>query len=62
MKDDPIVDEVRKAGEAYLAKFQFDLRAAFEDLNRRTVASGVRAVSRPPKPPRTRPTARNQVG
>jgi hypothetical protein len=49
MKDDPIVDEVRKAGEEYLAKFNFDLKAVCEDLRRRSEAAGRKNVSYPPK-------------
>ena len=53
MKDDPIVDEVRRAGEAYLAQFNFDLKAACADLQRRTEEAGQagrRVVSLPPRP------------
>jgi hypothetical protein len=52
MTDDPIVDEVRRAGEAYLAKFNFDIKAACEDLRRRTEEAqraGRRIVFFPPK-------------
>jgi hypothetical protein len=62
--DDPIVDEVRRAGEAYMAQFNFDLHAACEDLRRRTeeTARGGRVVvSRPPRriPP---PEAKKAAG
>jgi hypothetical protein len=50
MKDDPIVDEVRKAGEAYFAQFNFDLRAICEDLRRQSVDRGAHPVSLPPRP------------
>ena len=50
MNDDPIVDEVRKAGEAYFAQFNFDLRAICEDLRRRSAERGVQPVSLPPRP------------
>ena len=65
MNDDPIVDEVRRAGEAYLAEFKYDLRAACEDLLRRTEVArkaGRAVVSFPPRPakPMKRPT--KQVG
>jgi hypothetical protein len=56
MNQDPIVDEVRRAGEAYLEKFNFDVRAAFEDLRRRSDQSGRTLVARRPKP--ARPLAR----
>lgn len=50
MKDDAIVDEVRKAGEAYLAKFNFDLKAVCDDLRRQSEAAGRKTVSLPPRP------------
>jgi len=52
MTDDPIVDEVRRAGEAYLAQFDFDLKAACDDLRRRTELAreaGRNVVSYPPR-------------
>jgi len=52
MKDDPIVDEVRCAGEAYLAQFGFDLKKACEDLQRRSEEAGRKTVTRPPRPVR----------
>ena len=54
MKDDPIVDEVRRAGEAYLAQFGFDLKAACADLQRRTeeaAGAGRKVVTLPPRRP-----------
>ena len=50
MTDDPIVDEVRKAGEAYLAKFNFDVKAACDDLRRLSQERGHQTVSFPPRP------------
>jgi hypothetical protein len=50
MNDDPIVEEVRRAGEAYLAKFNFDLKAACEDLRRLSEENGRKTVSLPPRP------------
>jgi hypothetical protein len=47
--DDPIVSEVRKAGADYLARFNYDLRAAMADLRERTRQSGRKVVSLPPK-------------
>jgi hypothetical protein len=42
---DPIVEEVRKRGEEYAAKFDFDLDRMFEDLRRLQEESGVPVVS-----------------
>lgn len=50
MKPDPIVEEARCAGQAFLNSFGGDLRKAAEELNRRTQEAG-RAVM-PPVPAR----------
>lgn len=34
MKDDPIVEEVRKIRERYAAQFNYDLAALYQDLKR----------------------------
>lgn len=49
MKDDPIVEEVRKVREAYAAKFNYDLEAIFQDLKRQERESGRTFVSFPPR-------------
>jgi hypothetical protein len=49
---DPIVDEARRAGDAYIRQFNYDLKAVFADLRRRTEEarrSGHRVVSMPPR-------------
>ncbi len=56
MTTDPIVDEVRKAGDAYFKKFNYDLKAAFEDMRHRTEQSGRKVVSLPPRPAKPRPS------
>ena len=40
MKDDPIVSEVRKVREAHAARFDYDLRAIYEDLKEQERLSG----------------------
>jgi len=60
--DDPIVDEVRKAGEAYFAKFNFDLRAICEDLRRRSEERGVKTVTLPPRPVQPTPVPNKKAG
>ena len=45
MRDDPIVEEVRKARESLAAKFNFDVDAIFADLQKRQAARGARLVS-----------------
>lgn len=51
--DDPIVEEVRQAREAYLRKFNYDLEAVFRDLKAKeeehTQKGTHTIVSLPPK-------------
>lgn len=49
MVRDPIVDEVRKSREEYAKRFDFNLDAMFDDLQRRQRESGRKTVSFPPK-------------
>jgi hypothetical protein len=42
---DPIVDEVRRARDAYAARFDHDLRAIFRDLKEQEKRSGRKLVS-----------------
>jgi hypothetical protein len=42
---DPIVDEVRRARDAYAARFDYDLRAIFRDLKEQEKRSGRKLVS-----------------
>jgi hypothetical protein len=42
---DPIVDEVRRAREAYAARFGYNLRAIFRDLKDHEQRSGRKLVS-----------------
>lgn len=55
---DPIVEEARKAGEAYIASFGGDLSAVCEDLRRRAKASNRPVVTLPPKLPKSRVAVR----
>jgi hypothetical protein len=47
--DDPIVAEVRKTREEHAARFNYDLRAIYEDIKRMEKELGVELVSPPPK-------------
>jgi hypothetical protein len=52
---DPIVEEVRRIRDAYAARFNYDLRAMFEDLKKQEHESGRTLTEREPKrtePPR----------
>jgi hypothetical protein len=42
---DPIVDEVRRARDAYAARFNYDLRAIYRDLKEQELCSGRKVVS-----------------
>ena len=42
---DPIVDEVRRARDAYAAGFNYDLRAIYRDLKEQEKRSGRKLVS-----------------
>ncbi len=53
MTDDPIVGEVRKAGQAYIDSFHGDLEAVMPDLRRGTEEArraGQAVASPPPRP------------
>ena len=49
MKQDPIVEEVRKARQAHAEKHNYDMDAIFADLKKREKSCGHRVVSRPPR-------------
>ena len=42
---DPIVDEVRRARDAYAARFNYDLKAIYRDLKEQEKRSGRKIVS-----------------
>ena len=42
---DPIVEEVRRARDAYAARFNYDLRAIYRDLKEQEKRSGRKIVS-----------------
>ena len=52
--DDPVVAEVRQAREQYAARFNFGLRAIFDNLRRHAqdeLRTGETAASLPPRRP-----------
>jgi len=55
MWTDAIVEETRKARDAYAAKFNYDLNAMYEDLKKQEKRSKWKLVSLPPKEPVTQP-------
>lgn len=54
MQNDPIVEEVRRARDAYAKQFGYDLRAMAEDLRKKEQAHPDQLVSFDPKPARKR--------
>ena len=54
---DPIIQEVREAGQAYLESFKGDRRAMLADIRRREEqarSEGQQLISLPPKPAKRR--------
>jgi hypothetical protein len=62
MTEDPIVEEVRRAGAAYFQRFNNDIKAVMEDLRRRSEQAGRTVVSRPPRLAKPRPARSRQAG
>jgi hypothetical protein len=60
--DDPIVAEVRRAREEYAAKFNYDLTAIREDLQRLQTSSGRKYVSPPSEHPELHPGPSKKAG
>ena len=54
MKNDPIVEEARKAGQAYLDSFKGDWKGVINDLNRRSREERRNIIQLPPRMPKTR--------
>ena len=48
MRDDPVVEEVRRERQAHAARFQYDLRAISLDLKKQEQESGKKLVRYPP--------------
>jgi hypothetical protein len=57
VRDDPIVDEVRRVREQYAKQFAYDLGAMADDLRKREQEHRERLVTFPPKPARQRDSA-----
>jgi len=49
MQNDPIVEEVREVREAHAARFDYDLRAIYEEIKRMEASSGRVYVKLSPK-------------
>jgi len=57
MRNDPIVEEIRRVRQEYAKQFDYDVRAIADDLRRREQQHRERLVSFPPKPARRREMA-----
>jgi len=51
---DEIVEEVRRARDAYAKQFDYDLKRMFEDLKKKEDDDGTKATLKPVKPQRRR--------
>jgi hypothetical protein len=60
--EDPIVEEARKAGQAYIDSFKGDWKALIADLRRRSEEAGRVVVSYPPRRPQQRPAPNKKAG
>jgi hypothetical protein len=52
--NDPLIEQARQAGQAYITSFKGDRKAMLADLRRRQQEEGGRVVNLPPKLPRRR--------
>jgi hypothetical protein len=50
--DESLIEEARRAGQAYIDSFKGDRQAMLEDLRRRAREAGHQTVRLPPKTPR----------
>jgi hypothetical protein len=57
--NDELIEEVRKAGQAYIDSFKCDRKAMLEDIRRRQAEEGRSVVNLPPKKPRQRTLERD---
>ena len=62
MTEDPIVEEARRAGQAYVESFKGDRRALLADLRRRSREAGREPISLPPKPVKPPPAPAKKAG
>ena len=58
--DESLIEEARRAGQAYIDSFHGDRKAMLADLQRRSKESGHKTVRLPPKPPRVRVVAKGR--
>lgn len=58
MTSDPIVEEVRRAGDAYFRRFDYDLKAAMDYLRRCSEEAGRKVVSLSPRHAEPQPLER----
>lgn len=59
---DTLIEEARKAGQAYIESFKGDDQAMVEDLRRRAQNEGRQLVTLPPKPPREQVAKQRRTG
>jgi hypothetical protein len=62
MRDDPIVEEARRAGQQYVDSFKGDWKALIADLRRRAEEAGRKPVSMPPRRPEAKRVPAKKAG
>jgi len=62
MNHDPLVEQAREAGQAYVESFRGDWSALLADLRHRSDVAGRQPVTLPPKSPKPTPTPSRKVG
>lgn len=58
MKDNPIVEQARQAGQEYIDSFHGDWKAIIADLRHRSEEAGRQVIATPPKRPLEQQTPR----
>jgi hypothetical protein len=59
---DPLIEEARSAGQAYIDQFKGDLKAVCADLRRRAREERRQVVNLPPKRPLPLPSPTKKAG
>lgn len=62
MRNDPLVEEARQAGQKYIDSFNGDWKAIIADLERRAREEGRKIVTPPPRRPHLEPAPKKRVG
>jgi hypothetical protein len=61
MDKDPILEELHRVREEYAARFNYDLRAMYRDLQAREEGGEFVVVHRAPRPPRVKVASKKRA-